>query len=417
MNIVLLHYSAPPIVGGVESVLAHHARLMSDAGHAVRILAARGDPRTGKIGFLRLPLADSLHPDVLAVKKELDAGRIPPAYEILVNRLAGQLRPALENADILIAHNVCSLNKNLALTGALHRLYREQGFPQLILWHHDLAWTTPRYLPELHDGRPWDLLRSDWPGATHVAISALRQRELSELTGLLPETIPVVPNGIHVDEFLKLEDRTIGLLLRLDLLQASPFLLLPVRITSRKNLELALGTLASLRKDFPAAAMVVTGPVGAHNPDNRKYFQDLLILRRKLGLDSAAFFLAELEDDPLPDSVIADFYRLSDALFLPSREEGFGIPLLEAGLGHRPVFCSDLPALRELGGDSVMYFSPEDAPNQVASLIAGHLQNDPVFHLAEKVRREFEWGRIYRNHIDPLLTIVRNRTAIQGDES
>jgi hypothetical protein len=48
MKIALLHYSAPPIVGGVESVLGQHARLMADAGHAVRVVAARGglpDPR------------------------------------------------------------------------------------------------------------------------------------------------------------------------------------------------------------------------------------------------------------------------------------------------------------------------------------------------------------------------------------
>ena len=29
MKIALLHYSSPPVVGGVESVLAHHARLMT----------------------------------------------------------------------------------------------------------------------------------------------------------------------------------------------------------------------------------------------------------------------------------------------------------------------------------------------------------------------------------------------------
>lgn len=39
MNIVLVHYSAPPVVGGVESVLAHQARLMADAGHTVKIIA------------------------------------------------------------------------------------------------------------------------------------------------------------------------------------------------------------------------------------------------------------------------------------------------------------------------------------------------------------------------------------------
>jgi glycosyltransferase involved in cell wall biosynthesis len=415
MNIALLHYSAPPIVGGVESVLAHHARLMAGAGHSVRILAARGEPWTEKIDFIRLPLADSLHPDILAVKHELDAGRIPPAFAILAETLAAQIRTAASQADVLIAHNVCSLNKNLVLTEALHRLYLEPGFPRLMLWHHDLAWVTSRYLPELHDGHPWDLLRTDWPGAIQVVGSALRQSELAALLGISPKRIHIVPNGIDVAQFLKLEDRTVQFLDRLDLLQAAPILLLPVRITPRKNLELALSTLACLRDIFPNARMVITGPVGAHNPANAEYFQYLLELRHMLHLDSAAHFLAEMDDTPLPDSVVADFYRLSDALFLPSREEGFGIPLLEAALSHRPIFCADLPALRELGNEVVFYFSPDGEPADVAAIVFRHLQNDPVFRLAAAVRRDFNWERIYEEKIEPLLESVLVDRTVNGE--
>ena len=43
MQIALLHYSVPPVIGGVESVLAQQARLMADAGHNVRGIAGRGE--------------------------------------------------------------------------------------------------------------------------------------------------------------------------------------------------------------------------------------------------------------------------------------------------------------------------------------------------------------------------------------
>ncbi len=129
-------------------------------------------------------------------------------------------------------------------------------------------------------------------------------------------------------------------------------------------------------------------------------------LRQVLGLESFAHFLAELEPDPLPDAVIADFYRLADALFLPSHEEGFGIPLLEAGLAHRPVFCADLPALRELGDASVSFFPPDEEPAKVAAMVSDRLRNDPVFRMAVKIRREFDWDRIYRGRIEPLLESV-----------
>ena len=58
-NVALLHYSAPPIVGGVESVLGHHARLMAGAGHQVQIVAGRGEQTDPHIPFIHLPLADS----------------------------------------------------------------------------------------------------------------------------------------------------------------------------------------------------------------------------------------------------------------------------------------------------------------------------------------------------------------------
>ncbi len=163
--------------------------------------------------------------------------------------------------------------------------------------------------------------------------------------------------------------------------------------------------------------MVITGPIGAHNPANLEYFQQLLELRRMLHLDSAAHFLAEMDDSLLPDSIIADFYRLSDALFLPSREEGFGIPILEAALSHRPIFCADIPALRELGKELVYYFSPDSDSVDVAAIMIRHLQNDPVFRLAAAVRREFIWERIYRENIGPLLESILADSTINGEGS
>ncbi|MBI2300477.1 MAG: glycosyltransferase, partial [Armatimonadetes bacterium] len=46
--------------------------------------------------------------------------------------------------------------------------------------------------------------------------------------------------------------------------------------------------------------------------------------------------------------VLADLYALADVVLLPSSTEGFGLPLLEAGLHRVPIVCSDLPALREV---------------------------------------------------------------------
>jgi len=401
-KVALLHYSAPPIVGGVESVLGHHARLMADAGHQVQMIAGRGEQTDPRIPFVHLPMADSRHPNVLALKSELDEGRVPAGFGQAVDSLTADLGEVLDDADILIAHNVCSLNKNLALTAAVRNLTDRRDL-KIILWHHDLAWTTPRYRAEMHDGYPWDLLRQAWPGVKQVTVSPMRQQELAELFQIGRDNIEVIPNGVDAANFHKLETQTRELIKQLDLLHASPLLLLPVRITPRKNLELALRVCAHLLEHFPDTKLVVTGPLGPHNPSNVKYFEKLIALRQELRLIDRLVFLAELTPEYISDEIISDFFHLADALFLPSREEGFGIPVLEAGLANLPIFCSDIAPLRDLGGSDVTYFSPDDDPEEIAKTVARHFFSNSVFRLRTHVRTQYTWERIYTQHIAPLL--------------
>ena len=207
-NIILLHYAAPPVVGGVESVLGHQARLIADDGHFVQIVAGRGEQIDERIPFIQLPLVDSRHPDILSTKAVLDTGRLPNEFIQLTDSLTEMLEEITRNADFIIAHNVCSLAKNLPLTAALKNLSSRPGAAHLILWHHDLAWTTPRYRHELYDGYPWDLLRTDWSGVTQVVVSKLRQEELAELLDIPMERIHIIPNGLDAGRFLKLESFT-----------------------------------------------------------------------------------------------------------------------------------------------------------------------------------------------------------------
>ncbi len=406
MKIALLHYSSPPIVGGVESVLAHHARLMANAGHEVTILAGRGEAFDERIKVRILPRLDSRHPEVMKVKAMLDDGNRTAAFDKLRKKIKTELWEELEDCDALIAHNVASLHKNLALTAALYEEYNKPGFPQLILWHHDLAWTTPRYRAELHEGHPWDLLRTHWQGVTQVVVSELRKKELAELFGISNGSIRVIPNGVDINSFFKFEPRTVELVERLDLLNADPLFLLPVRLTPRKNIELALRAMAELRNDFPKAMLLVTGPEGPHNPNNKAYRHRLLTLRDELKLQGAVHFLAEVTNEFMSDEVIADFYRIADALLFPSREEGFGIPIIEAAFSRMPVFCADIPVLRELAGEDVTYFDPDADPLEVARQVKVRLEAESTSRWGRRAKHGYTWEQIHKTHIVPLLEEV-----------
>ena len=418
MKIALLHYASPPTVGGVELTLLHHAQLMADAGYAVSIITGSGERFDQRIPVHVLSELGSRDANVLKVKRQLDAGQVTLDFERLREHISEKLRVRLRDVDVLIAHNVFTLHKNLALTAALHEMIQPSPLPsplkgggaklRVIAWHHDLAWTNELYRSQLYAGYPWNLLREPWPNVQQVTVSKTRQVELARLYGIDQNSIKVIPPGIDPADFFRWTPLTRELVAKLKLLSADMILLHPARITKRKNIELGLRVLAQLRQVSQLdARLIVSGPPGAHNPANDEYLQSLLSLRRELNLDQSAHFLYECgaEDQlMIPDDTLADLYTLADALFFPSQQEGFGIPLLEAGLTRLPIFCADIPVLHETGQADVHYFSPDADPIELARLIERELTANRSYRLYRRLRRNYSWHGIFIERIVPLLT-------------
>jgi len=256
----------------------------------------------------------------------------------------------------------------------------------------------------MHPGYPWDLLRVPWPGVRHVTVSAAQQARLAALYGIPPERIAVVPPGVDPAQFFRWTSVTRRIVDELQLMKADALLLLPARLTRRKNVEMALRVLAAFRTQTRQdARLIVTGPPGPHNPANAAYLQSLLDLRREMGLQDAAHLLYERGITP-DDGTMADLYQLADALLFPSAQEGFGIPILEAGLARLPVFCADIPPLRETGQGSAHFFDPHGDPAAVAARLARALEQDTAHRLRRRVLAGFTWKKIVEERVIPLLT-------------
>jgi len=411
LRIALVHYAAPPVAGGVERVVGHQSVLLADAGHDVRIVAGRGESPDPRVEFRRVTLVDSVDATVVRVQRELDAGRVPASFAGLRDRLIDELAAALDGYDVALCHNVCSLNMNLALTAALRELAGRPSAARLVLWHHDLAWTQPRFRSSLHVGYPWDLLRTAWPGVTQVAISDVRRHELADLTGLPTDAISVIPNGVDVAALLGLDPETVQMLARSDMPVSDPLLLLPARVIPRKNIELGLHVVAAMRARGRRAGLVITGPTDPHDSRTSGYLASLLRLRSTLDLDEAAWFPGVGTESGLRDAVVRDLYTVADALFLPSLDEGFGIPVLEAAVWRLPIVCSDLPVLREVAGDAALYLAQDEDPSEVARRVLALLDGDPVGRLAGRTRRTSSWEAVYRTMIGPLLHSIADAPA------
>ncbi len=118
------------------------------------------------------------------------------------------------------------------------------------------------------------------------------------------------------------------------------------------------------------------------------------------GLDLAGLEQLVVRTGWLDDDVLRRVVAGADALVLPSRDEGFGLPVLESLACGTAVVASDLPVLREVGGAEVSY-APARDPEAFAAALSGPLAGTP------RSRREhasrFTWeaaaratGAVYR---------------------
>ncbi|HSK86722.1 MAG TPA: glycosyltransferase [Anaerolineales bacterium] len=409
-RVAFLHYSAPPVVGGVENVILAHVRLFVEAGYPTAIVAGGGEQAAlpPEVELIRIPELASQHPQILEMSHELDRGHVPIDFEQMTAQMVEKLASVLASMDILIVHNVFTKHFNLPLTAALFRLLDQGVIRHCVAWCHDMTWTSPNSRSKVFPRYPWDLLRTQRSDLIYVTVSQERQRDLAELFGCPPEQIRVIYNGVDPDELFALSETGLVLIDRLDLWSSDLNLLMPVRVTQAKNIELALHVAAALKERVTRPKLVVTGPPDPHDRANMEYFRDLLALRKKLEVDQQVRFVYESGSHPsepflIDMSIVAELLRVSDALFMPSHREGFGMPVLEAGLAGIPVFCADrVPAARELGGQDVIQFSPEAHPDQVAGLILKWTEDSPVLRLRRRIRQGFTWRSLFRHEILPL---------------
>jgi len=109
----------------------------------------------------------------------------------------------------------------------------------------------------------------------------------------------------------------------------------------RKRIDVLIDTFARVREANPRARLIKVG--GSFTEDHHRRIASH-------GLQS----LIEHRQG-LSRGELADVYRSASVVLVPSESEGFGLPVIEALACGAPVIASDIPVLREVGGDVVGY--------------------------------------------------------------
>ena len=424
MNIALLHYSYAPVIGGVELILEQHACLFADHGHRVTVICGAGQSEDSRVELLCIPELVASHPLTREAQRELDGGVPGAKCSELTARFVEKLGEGLKNVDILFIHNILTMPFNLCCTSALWELAgRSQAAEtaasttsratRFVGWIHDVAAANPDYhFPHL-DRLPWKLLVVAHPGFEYVAVSEHRRRAFEAVTG--ESRCEVIPNGVNPCELLELTAPVAELVKKENLFGQELVLLHPVRILKRKNIELGIRTAGALAARGCSCRYLVTGAPDPHNPASLAYAEFLQGVRAELGAEGV-IFVNELFHVTRRD--LASLYRIADVLFFPSRQEGFGIPLLEAAVCGLPILCADVEPMKSLwrragsgGKPGVMFFDPDIDPRALAEVLIDFCRESPTIRNRKFAIREHSWENIYANYLQPLLARRKNASV------
>ncbi len=185
---------------------------------------------------------------------------------------------------------------------------------------------------------------------------------------------------------------------------AEPYFLCIGTIEPRKNHLLLLNLWRQMAEEHAAGAPPVPRLVlvGRRGWENEQIVDMLDRCPALVGLVE--------EHSGLPDQQMRALLAGARGLLLPSFAEGFGMPVPEALALGVPVLCSDLPALREAGGDAPCFLDPLDGPGWRRAILALADPHDPARagHLARIAGwRAPTWNR----HLSTVLDAITETMA------
>lgn len=153
-----------------------------------------------------------------------------------------------------------------------------------------------------------------------------------------------------------------------------------------KNLERLINVFGDLRKKIPDLQLVLSG--------KNNYFWERVLKSSTDGVVYTGF---------ITDAEMVTLYKNSICFVMPSLEEGFGIPILEAMALRCPVVSSSAGSLKEVGGDDVLYFDPSSQPDMISKvdrLIRDQVLRDKLVKKGLKRVKDFSWEKMAKQTLE-----------------
>lgn len=262
-------------------------------------------------------------------------GYLPPArmYHTLCTGYAGLLiaRAHLETGKpcLLTEHGIYTNERKIEITAA-EWLNDEKGL--------NLNVNRRRYERDLRDF--WIDSFSGYAKLCYEACNPIitiseANREMEVADGADPAKLLIIPNGVDVDRFSKIEHKSSG----------RPTIALIGRVVPIKDIKTYLHAVAIIRETLPNIQAFIMGPTD----EDSDYYQECLALVENHKISKSVTFTGKVKID--------DYLPQIDVVVLTSISEGQPLVILEAGAAGIPSVCTDVGDCRDL-----IYGRPNETP-------------------------------------------------------
>ncbi len=153
-----------------------------------------------------------------------------------------------------------------------------------------------------------------------------------------------------------------------------------------KEFDMLVSALPRLLPRWPELRLLLTG-----TPEESRWSRRTAALARELAVDARVEWTGDVPNPRVPALI-----QSARALVFPTWCESFGLPLAEALAMGAPAVAGDIPACREVGGETARYYRPgsvDSMADQLAALLSDPAGAEALGASARERGESFSWRR------------------------
>ncbi len=232
-----------------------------------------------------------------------------------------------------------------------------------------------------------------------ITVSQFTKNELINAYRVTPEKITVVHNGYDHNYYRVIKDQEKAIQVANGYGLDFPYLLYVGRLEKKKNIPFLVEAFALLKERHPEIKEKL-----------------VLIGQASFGYDEIKYIIEEYDLDQevvmpgwISEADLPYLYNRAQAFVFPSRHEGFGIPVIQALACGLPTAVSDLPVMREVAGEAVIYFdkdNKEEMAEKLFQLLSDQELRDKLRLAGLEQAQQFSWEKCAAETLKVLQTVI-----------